>query len=121
VDTALSGTAVGSGAAVAGVAVPAVPTVMHVSSKRKVRAKVTAERGIGQLDRTGDLFVRFASGKDTVITLPEREESEVPAAGQPDKEVPNELFGPVKVILSTIRTIQMLLYLTVSTYPISPV
>lgn len=97
-DAALVWTAVGSGAAVAGVVVAAVTTVTQARSKRKVRAKVTAELGIGQLDRTGNLFVRSASGDDTVIALPEREESEVPAEEQPDKEVPNELFGPVNVI-----------------------
>lgn len=74
-------------------------TVTQVRSKRKVRPRVTAELGIGQLDQTGDLFVKFASGKSTVMTLPEREEAEVLTGEQPDKEAPNELeFGPVNVI-----------------------
>lgn len=69
-DATLAWAVVGSSAGVVGVAVAAMAAVMQSRSQRNINHKVTVELGIGQLDKTGVLCVRFATGKTNITTLP---------------------------------------------------
>jgi hypothetical protein len=65
VDATLAWTVVGSAAAVAGVAVAVVATVVQARSGRNTGPKVTAELGAGQFAQDGVLCVEFASATRT--------------------------------------------------------
>ena len=72
---------------------------MQSGSRRNINHKVTAELGIGQLDKAGMLCVRFAAGKTNITTLPKpRGISE--SSDAPPKENPQDSleFTPVIAI-----------------------
>ncbi len=98
-DATLAWTIVGSCAGVAGVTVAAVATFRQSRSGRKIDSKVTAELGVGQLDRTGVLCVRFASGKMNITNLPKPGETKASREDSSEGKPPETLeFTPVNAI-----------------------
>ena len=98
-DATLTWTVVGSCAGVAGVAVAVVAAVTQSRSGRKIDSKVTAELGVGQLDKTGILCVTFASGKSNIITLPKPGETKASSEDSSEGKSQNSLeFTPVNAI-----------------------
>jgi hypothetical protein len=65
VDATLVWTVVGSGAALAGVAVAIVVAVAQARSGRITSSKVTAELAHGELAQDGALYIEYASGRRT--------------------------------------------------------
>lgn len=100
-DSTLAWTIVGSCAGVAGVAVAAVASVIQSRLGPGPDSKVTAELGVGQLDKTGILCVRFAYGKANIVNLASPEETETSSIEPLEDRSQDSLeFTPVNVILA---------------------
>lgn len=98
-DVTLAWTVVGSSAGVVGVVVAAVAAVTQSRSGSRSDPRVTAELGIGQLDKSGLLCVRFASGKTKITTLPKPGENKASPEDFPEEKPPDSLeFTPVNAI-----------------------
>ena len=90
---------VGSGAAVAGVAVAIVVAVAQSRSGRTISSKVTAELAHGQLAQDGVLYVKYASGKTDVIMVPKPGKAKTSAGRKPGKKAQrNSELKPVNAI-----------------------
>jgi hypothetical protein len=99
VDATLVWTVVGSGAAVAGLAVAIVVAVAQSRSGRMISSKVTAELAYGQLAQDGVLCVEYASGKTDVIMVPKPGKARSSACRKPEKKAQrNSEFKPVNAI-----------------------
>jgi hypothetical protein len=99
VDATLVWTAVGSGAAVAGVAVAIIVAVAQSRSGRKINPKVTAELAYGQLAQDGVLYVKHASGKTDVIMVPKPGKARTSARRKPGNTAEqNSELKPVNAI-----------------------
>jgi hypothetical protein len=99
VDATLVWTAVGSGAAVAGVAVAIVVAVAQARSGRITSSKVTTELAHGELAQDGVLYTEHASSKTDVIMVPKPGKARTSADQKPRKKVQRDPeFKPVNAI-----------------------
>ena len=98
-DATLVWTVVGSGAAVAGVAVAIVVAVAQARSGRITSSKVTAELAHGELAQDGVLYIEHASGKTDVIMVPKPGKARTSADQKPRKKAQRDPeFKPVNAI-----------------------
>lgn len=98
-DATLAWTVVGSAAGVAGVAVAAAAFVRQAQTGRKTGSKVTAELGIGQLDKDGVLCVEFMTGETNVMTLPKPGKARARTKGGSAKRAQHSMkLSPVNAI-----------------------
>lgn len=100
-DATLVWTVVGSGAAVAGVAVAIVVAVAQARSGRINSSKVTAELAHGELAQDGVLYIEYASGKTDVIMVPKPGKARTSADQKPRKKTQRDPeFKPVNAIFA---------------------